>query len=265
METKKEGDPLPSVAWELAEPKGIRINPDKIEPFVGTFLFQRITDFPGVLEDLKALRLEPPDAVVEAELKDGRRRTLRFGLTSNAAYMKRDGVDEVFMVQPDLVKLLRRVELSLLHEEIYNVPITAIREIAFEAKVKNALEPVYYTLRRQGQGWVFADPKNAGKKPRLQWANDLAVMMNYIRAEEGLFAGRDEETVARLGLGDGQAPARLRILADAEPREFELLISDDQSEKAGRRLYYARKKGETVVFKLGASLVEALKDPRYEE
>jgi hypothetical protein len=263
-ETKRENDPLPVVTWELVEPKGVRINKEKLEPFVASFLFQRVTDFPGALDDLKALRLDPPDAIVEAELKDGKKLGFRFGATSNAAYLKRDGIDEIFRVQPDLVRLLRRVELSLLHEEIYNVPITAIREFTFEAKVKNALEPVYYTLRRpkDGKDWEFADPKNAGKKPNGQWANDLAVMMNFLRADEGVFAGRDEETVAKMGLGDGQAAARLRILADAEPREFELLISENKSEKAGRWVYYAREKGSLVVFRIGASFIEALKDVR---
>lgn len=261
-ETRREGDPLPAVAWELAEPAGIRINKEKIEPFVGSFLFQRVTDFPGVLEDLKALRLDPPDASIEVELKDGKTRGYRFGATSNQAYLKRDGVAEVFTVQPDLVRLLRRVELSLLHEEIYNVPITSIQEFTFEAKVKDALEPVFYTLKRSGKDWSFTDAKNAGKKPHAQWAGDLAVMMNFIRADEGYFAGRDEETVARLGLGDAVAPARLRIKTDVEPRDFELLISENQSEKAGRKLYYARAKGSPVVFKLAATLVEALKDVR---
>jgi hypothetical protein len=263
-ETKRENDPVPAVAWELAEPKGIRINKEKVEPFVASFLYQRVTDFPGVLEDLKSLRLDPPDATVEVELKDGKTLGFRFGATSNAAYLKRDGIDEIFRVQPDLVRLLRRVELSLLHEEIYNVPITALREFTFESKVKNALEPVYYSLRKgaDGKTWAFTDPKNAGRKPNAQWVNDLAVMMNFIRADEGVFAGRDEETVARMGLGDGQAPTRLRIQADAEPRDFELLISENQSEKAGRWVYYAREKGGSVVFKIGATMIEALKDLR---
>lgn len=264
-ESKRDNDPLPAVSWELAEPAGIRINKDKIEPFVGSFLFQRVTDFPGVIEDLKSLRLDPADATVEVELKDGAKKVYRFGSPVNAGYLKRDGVAEIFAVQPELVRLLRRVELSLLHEEMYNVPITALREFTFEAKSRGSLEPVYYTLRRSpgSKGWDFADAKNQGKKPSAQWAGDLAVMMNFIRADEGVFAGRDEETVAKLGLGDGQAPARLRILADAEPRDFELLISENQSEKAGRYVYYARVKGSSVVFKLGATLVEALKDVRY--
>ncbi|HEX7901399.1 MAG TPA: DUF4340 domain-containing protein [Planctomycetota bacterium] len=262
-ESKRENDPLPAVAWELVRPAGIRINKEKIEPFVGSFLYQRVVDFPGVIEDLKPLRLDPADATVEVELKDGRKMEFRFGATANAAYLKRDAIAEIFRVQPDLVRLLRRVELSLLHEEMYNVPITALREITFEAKVRNSLEPVFYTLRKTSdKGWAFADPKNADKKPNAQWVNDIAVMMNFIRADEGTFAGRDQETVAKLGLGDGQAPARLRILADAEPREFELLISDNQSEKAGRWLYYAREKGSTVVFKIGGTLIEALKDVR---
>jgi hypothetical protein len=266
-ETKKDADPLPSVRWELAEPKGVRINREKLEPFVGSFLYQRVIDFLGPMEDLKPLRLDPPDVEVEVELKDGRKHLFRFGATSNAAYLKRDGLEEIFAVQPDLVRLLRRVELSLLHEEIYNVPITALREFTFEARVPGVLEPVYYTLRKTsgGKGWEFSDPKNAKTAPSAAWAQELAVMMNYIKADEGVFMGRDEETVARLGLGDGQAPARLRILADAEPREFELLISDNKSEKAGRRLYYARAKGSPVVFKLGTTLVEALKDVRTAE
>ncbi len=263
-EARKEGDPLPAVSWELVEPKGVRINKEKLEPFVGSFLLQRITDFPGVIEDLKLLRLDPPDAVVEVELKDGARREFRFGAPKNAGYLKRDGAAEIFEVQADMVRLLRRLELSLLHEEIYNVPITALREFSFEAKAAGALEPIYYSLRRTsgGKGWEFSDPKNAGKQPHRAWANDLAVMLNFIKADEGVFMGRDEETVARWGLGDGQAPARLRIQADAEPRDVEFLISDNQSEKAGRRLYYARQKGSQVVFRLGSTLVEALKDVR---
>jgi hypothetical protein len=267
-ETRKEGDPLPAVSWELVEPAGVRINRDKLEPFVESFLFQaRIVDFLGPVEDLKLMRLDPPDAEVDVDLKDGRTHRLRFGLTSNAGYLKREGGAEVFAVKPEVVRLLRRLELSLLHEEIYNVPISALREISFEARQAGALEPIYYALRRTsgGKGWEFSDPKNAKATPSAAWAQELAVMVNFIKADEGEFAGRDEETVARMGLGDGQAPARLRIKADAEPRDFELLISANKSEKAGRRLYYARAKGSPVVFKLGATLVEALKDVRLAE
>ncbi|HYE99951.1 MAG TPA: DUF4340 domain-containing protein, partial [Planctomycetota bacterium] len=57
-ETKREGDLVPVVAWELAEPAGLRINKDKVEPFVARIMGgYRITDFLGPQEDLKAFRL----------------------------------------------------------------------------------------------------------------------------------------------------------------------------------------------------------------
>jgi hypothetical protein len=45
-ETKKE-DPVPAVTWELLEPKGLRVDPGRVEAFVANVMAYRITDFWG--------------------------------------------------------------------------------------------------------------------------------------------------------------------------------------------------------------------------
>ena len=83
--------------------------------------------------------------------------------------------------------------------------------------------------------------------------------MNYLRAEDRGFAGRDAETAAKYRLNELTAPATLRVWVDGEKEPATFYISDNRAEKATKFLYWARKSDSPLVFKINAAFVENLK------
>jgi hypothetical protein len=257
---KKEGAPFETPVWEVVEPRGIKVDPERVEPFVADALHphQRIQDFLGP-QDLALAGLEPPAVTLRVETQDGRVHTSHFGLR-NEGYLRREGADEVFQVRPEYVRRLLLLELNVLHEEMFNVPREKLREFAFEAKPGALIRPVYYRLRLDAASgkWVFADPGHEGKEPDEDRVRELLAAMNYIRAEA--FVGRGPEAAAKYGLGGPAAPAALTILWEGGPPEGRvLLVSEDQSDRPTHPVYYARFRDNPVVFRISSLFVESLR------
>ena len=257
---KKEGTPFETPVWEVVEPRGVKIDPERVEPFVADVLHphQRIQDFLGA-QDFKLAGLEPPAATLRIETQDGKIHVTHFGLRTEG-YMRREGVDEVFQVRPEYVRRLLLLELNVLHEEMFNVPREKLREFAFEARAGALLRPVYYRLRREESSgrWIFTDPANAGKEADEDRVRELLAAMNYIRAEA--FVGRGPEAAAKYGLGGPSAPATLTIRWEGGPPEGRVLwVSEDQSDKPTHPVYYARFQDSPVVFRISSLFVESLR------
>jgi hypothetical protein len=257
-EMKREGEPVPEVSWEVLEPAGLKVDKERLEVFVANLLVQRIQDFLGP-QDSRLARLDPADATTVLTTKDGRTYRHHFGLGVDG-FARKEGVDEVFTVRPELVKILRRLELNFLHPEIFNVPRDAIREFSFESKDPGRLEPLFYRLRRDParKAWRFVDPANASRVPDEDRLGGLLTMLNYIKAET--FIDQDAETSAKHRLDPAKAPARLTLWWEGGPEGgADFLISADLSDKPTKPVYYARRADQKAVFQINALLVETLK------
>jgi hypothetical protein len=259
-ETKKEGESVGKVTWEVLEPTGLKLDRDRTEPFVSTVLLQRVADFLGEQEDLKAMRLDPPDLVVKATLRDGRTARFSFGAAAGSdGYLRKDGIKELFAVKGDLVRLLQGLELGLLHEEIFNVPRDKIRAYAFEARRAGETLSYRVELDPTGRRWTFTDPERKGQEADADAVLDAVAVMNYLKAEDRAFAGRDEETSSKYRLAELTAPATLKVWVEGEKDPVTFWISENMAEKATKFLYWARRADSPVVFKINASFVETLK------
>jgi hypothetical protein len=259
-EEKKPGASVTKVSWELTEPKGLKVDRDLVEPWVSMLVQQTVADFLGVQEDLKVMRLDPADVTVRAELRDGRKAWFAFGAPSDAsAYLRKEGIEELFAVKPDLVRSLQRLELAFLHEEIFNVPREKIRAYSFEERLPGETKSYRIELDPTGRRWSFTDPERKGKEADADAALDALAVMNYLRAEDRAFAGRDEETASKYRLNDLTAPATLRVWVEGEKEPVVVYISENRAEKATKFLYWARKADSPVVFKINAAFVEGLK------
>lgn len=259
---KKEGAPFETPVWEVVEPRGIKVDPDRVEPFVADVLHphQRIQDFLGP-QDFKLAGLEPPALTLRIQTEDGKIHVSYFGL-GNEGYLRREGLDEVFQVRPEYVRRLLLLELNVLHEEMFNVPREKLREFVFEAKPGALLRPVYYRLRRDEAAgkWIFTDPEHQGREADSDRVRELLAAINYIRAES--FIGRGPEASAKFGLTGPTAPALLTIGWEGGPPEGRvLLVSEDQSDKPTHPIYYARFQDSPVVFRISSLLVESLRRP----
>jgi hypothetical protein len=262
VRSKKDEEELVTLAWELREPKDVRVDKERVERFVNNVFVHKIVDFLGEQSDLKLFDLDPPGVTMKIAMKDGRVHLLHFGLKGEGpGYLKREGRAEVFEVKPELVKRLRGLELNFRVFEMYNVSRESLREFRFEWK-EGTLEPVYYILKlNPSEGkWKFTDKIREREEADPNRVGELLAGMNYIKADG--FVSREPGAAARYRLRDREAAGTLRIFSEGGPPEGVILyISKNLDEKPGGFLYAARFEHDPAIFHLNPRFIEALKQP----
>jgi hypothetical protein len=252
-EIKKEGESVSTVKWELAEPAGVRVETERVEAFVSAVVSQTIDDFMGP-QDFKQAGLDPAPIRLVVETKEGKKHAC--GL-SPSGFMRKDGVDEIFVIRADFVRMLQRLELNFLNMEMFNIPRDHLREFSFESRPSAQLQPVYYTLRlnKDAKTWEFVDPAHKGVDADPERVSNILAIMNYIKAEAMI--ARDDDTIQKNALEESRAPSTLKIRH--EGGETELYISENKSDKINRPLYWARFKDSKTVFQINGLFVDSLK------
>ena len=261
-EVKKEGDPVSTWKWEVVEPTNIKVESERLEAFVAAVVVQDIVEFHGD-QDFQLVGLDAAPVTLTVDTKEGNRHVCWFSVKAHG-YLRKEGVNEIFEVRSDLVKMLQRLELNFVSLEMYNVPREGIREISFESKVTTQLQPILYRMKMDPvtRLWTFSDPVHQGTAPDAAKLSDLLTRVNYIKAESLL--GRDSKTIEQYRLDERTAPATLKLSYDigqgpaAKSGDMELYISEDQSTTAGQPLYYARLRDNLAVFKINGDFVQAL-------
>jgi hypothetical protein len=171
--------------------------------------------------------------------------------------MRKEGVDEIFVIRSDFVRMLQRLELNFLNMEMFNVQRDSLQEFSFESRPSAQLQPVYYTLRldKAGKKWDFVDPAHKGVEADPERVSGILAIMNYIKAEAMI--ARDDDTIQKNALEESKAPSTLKIRYDGG--EAELYISENKSDKINRPLYWARFKDSKTVFQINGLFVDSLK------
>jgi len=261
-EQKKDGEPVSTSKWEMVEPTGMKVEAERLEAFVAAIVVQEITGFLGP-QDPKLAGLDPAPVRLEIETKEGKKHVCGFSLSAQG-FLRKEGINEIFEVRPELVKMLQRLELNFVSMEMFNVPRAGIREIAFERNVSKDLKPVNYRLKIDPptQRWSFTDVVHKNAKVDPERIDNLLIQLNYIKAES--LISRDPRTIEKYRLDPTTAPSILRLGYEigegktAKPGEMELYLSEDLSNKPGSHVYYARMKDNLAVFQINAALVEYL-------
>jgi len=260
-ELKKEGDPVSTWKWEVIEPANLKVESERLEAFVSAVIIQEVTDFLGE-QDFKLVNLDPGPVKLLVETKEGKQHVCWFSVAAQG-FLRKDGINEIFEVRPELVRMLQRLELNFVSMEMFNVPRDSIRTIAFKSQPSATLQPVYYKLKLDETGkWIFDDPANKGETPDPDRLGNLLTQLNYIKAESLL--GRDIKTIETHRLDERVASSTLQMSyvigqgKDAKAGELELYITDDKSDKPTKPLYYARLKDNLAVFQINAPLVLSL-------
>jgi hypothetical protein len=260
-ETKREGDPVPTVSWDVLEPKGVRIRKERVEPYVRDVLSASIEQFVGAT-DFGQIKQDSALVTMTVETTDGKKQRVLFKAAGNNAWGQKEGIQEVFEVLPSYVKLLQLLELAVTPEEVFSVPRTDLRRIEFDAKFAGNLQPIRYILEldpRTGK-WGFADPAFKGTEADPQKVTGFLTMLSYIGAEQGRWVGRDPATLGKYRLNDLTAPARLTLWHEGGPKDgVTILISDNQSSQPGSFMYFARRADGPAVFRMVSQIVETLK------
>lgn len=258
-EVKKEGEPVAAVKWEVAEPKDLRVESERVEAFVGAVVVQTVTGFLGV-QDFKLAGLDPAPIKVTVTTKEGKKHVCGFHATDVQGYLRKEGVDEIFEVRPDFVRMLRRLELNFVNMEMFNVPRSGLRAFSFEARPTAQLQPVYYALKldEAAKKWVYTDAAHRGAEADPEKVSDILAILNYIRAEA--LIARDEKTIEKHRLLEQVAPATLKITYDGGVAD--LYISENLSSVVNQPMYYARLSDNKTVFQMSGAAVSTLKiDP----
>jgi hypothetical protein len=259
-EVRKEGDPVSTWKWEVTKPDNLKVESERLEAFVGHVVGQEITGFLGA-QEFKQAGLDPAPVKLTVVTKEGKEHVCGFSASDAHGFLRKEGVNEIFEVQPQLVRMLKRLELNFVSMEMFNVPRDSIHSISFDSRSAD-LKPVYYKLRRDGEKWSFVDPANKGAAPNLDKLEGLLTQLNYIKAEALL--GRDSKTIEDNLLDERTAPATLKMGytigtgAQAKEGEMELYISVDKSSRATETIYYARLKDNLAVFQINSGIVLSL-------
>ena len=252
-ERKDPDTGLVTVWFELLEPKGLKVDREKMEQFVGAVVNMKIEEFLGE-QDLKTARLDPGELTLSIETRDGKAHVCRF----TDQFMCREGLREVFSVDPNMVGIMKNMELNFMHPEIYNVRRESLREFTFESRGGGEV-PVSYTMRfnpTDGR-WRYLKPDSvAGKEPPGDLLSGVTAIMNYIQAES--FIGHDPATTAKYKLDEQNAPSRLTVRTD-DGKSTVFLFTENQSDKPTRFIYYARMDPSSVVFQIHAPFVDGLR------
>jgi hypothetical protein len=259
-ELKKPGESVATVKWEVTDPPGLRVESERLEAFVAAVVPQQVLQFLGS-QDFKQAGLDPAPVRLLIETKEGKKHQCWFSL---AGYLRKEGIDEIFEVRPELVKMLQRLELNFLNMEMFNVPRDGLRAFSFESRVSEQLQPVLYRMEHEpGKPWVFTDPVHKGAAADQEQVSSLLALMNYIKAES--LIARDAKTSEKHRLDERTAPATLKIVhqvGDAKENKTEtaeLYISEDLSDKPTQPKYYARLKDSMTVFQINGLFVASLK------
>jgi hypothetical protein len=261
-EQKKEGDPVSTWKWEVVEPTNLRVESERLEAFVSAVIIQETTGFLGA-QNFKLANLDPGPVKLTVETKEGKKHLCWFSVAAQG-FLRKEGIDEIFEVRPELVKMLQRLELNFVSMEMFNIPRDSIRTISFAAPLSATLQPVYYKLKLdEATGkWLFDDTANKGSTPDPDKLDGLLTQLNYIKAET--LIARDVKTIEDHKLDERVAPSTLKMSyvigqgKDAKPGEMELYITDDKSDKPTKPMYYARLKDNLAVFQINAPLVLSL-------
>jgi hypothetical protein len=255
VETKKEGEAVATVKWQVTEPTDLKVESERVEAFVGAVVIQQIVGFLGK-QDFKLAGLDPAPVQLVVTTKEGKRHVC--GFSSGAqGYLRKEGVDEIFEVKPDFVRMLQRLELNFINMEMFNIPRADLREFSFEGKATDQLQPVYYTMKldENKNTWAFTDAGHKGAEVDPDKLNAIVAILNYIRAEALL--SRDDKTIAEHRLATGVAPATLKIVH--AKGAVELFISDDLSNLPNRPKHLARFSDSKTVFQINGTAVTTLK------
>jgi len=255
IETKKEGETVATVKWQVTEPKDLKVESERVEAFVGAVVIQQILGFLGP-QDFKLVGLDPAPVQLVVTTKEGKRHVCGFS-SAATGYLRKEGVDEIFEVRPDFVRMLQRLELNFINMEMFNVPRADLREFSFEGKATDQLQPVYYAMKldENKNAWSFTDPAHKGAEVDPDKLNGILAILNYIRAEALL--ARDDKTIADNRLAPGVAPSTLKIVH--AKGAVELYISDDQSNIPNRSKHLARLSDSKTVFQFNGAAVATLK------
>ncbi|HLY74911.1 MAG TPA: DUF4340 domain-containing protein [Planctomycetota bacterium] len=259
-ELKKEGEPVSTWKWEVLEPNNLKVESERLEAFVAAIVNQEIVGFLGP-QDFKLAGLDPAPVKLKVTTKEGKDHVCGFFASKAQGFLRKEGVNEIFEVRPELVRMLQRLELNFVSMDMFSVPRDSIRSISFELRLSAELQHVYYKLKRDGGKWVFDDPANVKKgiAPNPDKLDGLLTTLNYIKAESLL--ARDQKTIADMAVEELTAPATLKLGyvigqgQDAKEGVLELYISSDKSDMPSQPRYYARMKDNPTVFQISSTLV----------
>ncbi|RPH39942.1 MAG: DUF4340 domain-containing protein, partial [Planctomycetota bacterium] len=254
-ELKKEGEAVGTMKWEVVEPKDLRVEFERLEAFVGAVIVQNVVGFLGA-QDFKLAGLETPSIRLTVVTKENKSHICGFSVAAQG-YLRKDGVNEIFEVRPEYVRMLQRLELNFINPEMFNVPRDHLREVGFEGRFSGDL-PVSYSLKtdEKTRTWEFSDPVFKGKAVDPDRLSGILAGMNYIKAES--LIGRDEALLKKHRLVDERTAAAV-LKITYEKGIADLYLSDNLSNVPGRSMYYARFKDNPTVFQISPVLVESLK------
>lgn len=262
-EVKKAGPDEPErETWKVVEPADAKAAPETVASFAGNLLVQRFAEFLGPQENLALFGLESPSVTVTVEPAGDRPpQQAHFGKTAADAYLRKEGVGEVFRVAPAFVDRLRLLELPFVSNDVFLSPREDLIEVHFESR---GVPPVSWELALDPDTgtWRFRDEAHKDREPVPERVDGLLTLVSYIGARH--YVTREPERIRELRLEEKRAPATLKIYTRESPTKPAVFyISTDQADRAGQEtldVFYVLRRGSPGVFEINDQIVKALRE-----
>lgn len=280
---KRGQETFKAVAWNVAEPAGLPVEPNAPYDFVAWLVRVTVSDVLGVQPDLRSFGLDPPAITLTLRFRprggELQERVYKIGSPGDSAvaYLLRPGSQEVYQFSEDIWRKLDRADLNFRQLTLFDIRRDQIVGVSFAySRDHLSANPVQYGVRRNEQGlWEFENPdlKRQGIQVDRDRMVELLGALNFVRAEA--FLSRNPRVVRYYELDAPESMGRLVIkYADsANPgrsAEKVFRISKSFLDTTGRaRHYYAKiepapgdtdpSSDATIVFRIRTELIELLR------
>lgn len=234
---KKDG------VWQIEQPIATPADPHSAESVASEIASARVSGTePGAPDRLKAYNLDPPQLVLDFQLQNGSKHTIRFGdrdFTGVSAYSMIDGAKDVSLLPYSLLSIADKSADDLRDHAALRFEGNDIASF----DLKNSSGEIAATKNKSE--WKFTKP--AGKEAD---ASDVTSLLNTVSVAKMTIVSETADNLAKYGFSN---PAVTFTVVDAKGKSHTLLV--------GKKIdndYFARDTSRPLIFRVNEELHKKL-------
>jgi hypothetical protein len=229
--------------WQITQPINTPADPNSSESIASDIASARISGIePGTPDRLKAYNLDPPQMVLDFQLQNGSKHTIRFGdrdFTGTSAYSIVDSSKDVSLLPYSLFSTSDKTADDLRDH-------AALRFVGNDIASFDLKNPSgEIAAAKEKSEWKFTKP--AGKPAD---ASDVTSLLNTVSVAKMTIVSETAENLSKYGLSN---PTITFHAADAKGKSYTLLV--------GRKIdnnYFARDSSRPLIFRINEELYKKL-------
>jgi hypothetical protein len=240
IQMEKRGD-----LWEITQPIETGADESSVEGIVEELATARVSQTePGAPDRLKAYGLEPPAVLLDFQLKNGTKHSLKLGkkdFTGVSVYALADNAKDVALLPESLLVSVDKPLQELRDRAVLHIASDQVN--SFE--LKNGAGEVAAAKGKDGD-WRFSKPAATGGDPDAI----TSLLTTVANAKTVTIASETAEKLGSYGLA---SPAITFTATDAKGKTVTLLVGKKEGDE-----YFARDTSRPTVFRINQDLYKKL-------